>query len=444
MQVEQYALLSNMMYFDDFVFDKRLSIGENLKSFQQESPNEWNKFVNSFGNSMINGSKKTQHIADAIINDPDLSNLKIIESTRVSPKDTTPVMMALENQNKKELTFVFRGTNGMEWLDNSIGLQQESTILQKHALKFVDKVLSDGDYSDYHIAATGHSKGGNKAKFCTILDDRINQCYSFDGQGFSKEFMNKYSEQIKKNEHKICNYSADADPVNVLGCTIGNSKYYRTSVPKEEEDISSTLGLSDLARKIPIVKNAFAHSATAFIHFDANDGTCHMNKQTEMTMTQKKLHDASLIMLELPAEERQVCFDNLMTILQKTNEHTPELKHELNEVYKDSSSTRNRVMKEQNITKALFKTKHKTVATYTPESVTKKTDGCNISLYSKDGEMFIGRETKDTVEKLYDFQTESQPKIADKAKKICQKYDSISAFYYSDYDTPSENSIQRS
>lgn len=439
MRVEQAALLSNMVYFDDFVFDKTLSIGENLKSFQEDTPTDWDRFVNGFGNSMINGSKKTQQIANAICCDSELANLKIIEGTRKAPKDTIPVMMALENQDKKELMFVFRGTNGMEWLDNSTGLQQESTILQRHALKFVDTVLTNSDYSDYKIIATGHSKGGNKAKFVTIMDDRIDECISFDGQGFSNEFCEKYNEQISKNSGKIFNHNADADPVNVLGNTIGKSKFYRTSIPKEEEDITITLGLSDFARKIPIVKNAFAHSATAFIHFD-DVGKCHMNKETEMSNCQKKIHDSCLVMQKLPAEQRQICFDNLMTILQRKNEHSPEQKHELNEVYKESSHVRNRIMKDQNIVKSLFKKEHTVMKTYTPESVEKQTQGYNISLYSKDGDMFIGREVTHKVEKLYDFNANSNTDPA-KAKKICKEFDRISDFYYSDFKNQEESSI---
>ena len=51
-------------------------------------------------------------------------------------------------RRKNELIFVFRGSGGIDWLDNSTGLQKESTPLQKHALKFVDNVLTNNDYSE--------------------------------------------------------------------------------------------------------------------------------------------------------------------------------------------------------------------------------------------------------------------------------------------------------
>ena len=40
-----------------------------------------------------------------------------------------------------------------------------------------------------NITVTGHFKGGNKAQYVTIVTDRIGRCVSFDGQGFSKEFL---------------------------------------------------------------------------------------------------------------------------------------------------------------------------------------------------------------------------------------------------------------
>ena len=55
MQVEQAALISNMMYFDDFVFDPEKTIGKNLLYIQKNQPKEWNTFTNSIMNSIVNG-----------------------------------------------------------------------------------------------------------------------------------------------------------------------------------------------------------------------------------------------------------------------------------------------------------------------------------------------------------------------------------------------------
>ena len=74
---------------------------------------------------------------------------------------------------------------------------------------------------------TGHSKGGNKAKYITLLDDSVDRCVSFDGQGFSDEFMEKYEDQIAQNQHKIENNNVDYDYVNLLLNDVGNTTYYK-------------------------------------------------------------------------------------------------------------------------------------------------------------------------------------------------------------------------
>ena len=39
------------------------------------------------------------------------------------------------------------------------------------------------------LTVTGHSKGANKAMYTTIMCNNVTRCVSFDGQGFSKEFL---------------------------------------------------------------------------------------------------------------------------------------------------------------------------------------------------------------------------------------------------------------
>ncbi len=76
------------------------------------------------------------------------------------------------------------------------------------------------------ITVTGHSKGGNKAKFITIMDESVDNCYAYDGQGFSDEFIKKYSAEILKNRHKIQNINAESDFVNILLNDVGQKQYY--------------------------------------------------------------------------------------------------------------------------------------------------------------------------------------------------------------------------
>ena len=89
--------------------------------------------------------------------------------------------------NPKDVNIVFRGTgNAYEWRDNGKGGYVSETEQQLRAAKYVEDLPSEwGDA----MTVTGHSKGGNKAQFVTIATNRIAKCVSYDGQGFSKEFL---------------------------------------------------------------------------------------------------------------------------------------------------------------------------------------------------------------------------------------------------------------
>ncbi len=123
-----------------------------------------------------------------------------------------------------EAIIAFKGTQSeAEWRDNVSGLYQVPTRFQSNALNWF-KSLNLEECSA--ITVTGHSKGGNKAKFITIMDDSVDNCYSFDGQGFSDEFIRKYASEIIKNQGKIVNIIAQSDFVNILLNDVGKRQFY--------------------------------------------------------------------------------------------------------------------------------------------------------------------------------------------------------------------------
>ena len=123
-----------------------------------------------------------------------------------------------------EAVVVFKGTQGdAEWVDNVSGLYKVPTAFQENALKWFQSL----DFEDCTtITVTGHSKGGNKSKYITIMDDSVDNCYAFDGQGFSDEFIKKYAANIVKNQHKIFNIIAQSDFVNILLNDVGERHFY--------------------------------------------------------------------------------------------------------------------------------------------------------------------------------------------------------------------------
>lgn len=129
-----------------------------------------------------------------------------------------------------EAVVVFRGTASQEWKDNFTGggitgtADGVSTNQQMNALEWYQSLDLDGYDS---VSVSGHSKGGNKAKYITIMDDSVDRCISFDGQGFSDEYIKKYKDSILLNQGKIENHNVDSDYVNLLLNDVGNTTFYK-------------------------------------------------------------------------------------------------------------------------------------------------------------------------------------------------------------------------
>ena len=130
-----------------------------------------------------------------------------------------------------EIVVAFRGTTtGAEWYDNFAAANEADSTHQRAALAYLEGI----DLSGYaSVTVTGHSKGGNKAMYCATLSDRVDRCASFDGQGFSDAFMEKYARQIGDRRDRIENHCAGGDYINVLLNGIGKTHYYETHNPSD-------------------------------------------------------------------------------------------------------------------------------------------------------------------------------------------------------------------
>ena len=215
----------------------------------------------------------------------ELSNLKLT-ATMASPNQKNTLAMCFEDPSTSEAIVAFKGTSGeQEWKDNVEGLNDTDTDCQKDALEFIESL----PYDD--ITVTGHSKGGNKAMYVTILSDKVNRCVSYDGQGFSQEFLDKYWAEIQLRGGSITNYSVSTDFVHVLLFQIPNStqKYcrgYGIENPKQnhspnsffQTDKDGNLILDKNGKPIVIsdVKEdpsmTMLHQFTAFLLNNAPDG----------------------------------------------------------------------------------------------------------------------------------------------------------------------------
>ncbi len=130
------------------------------------------------------------------------------------------------SEQENEAVVAFRGTASNEWIDDFLGANQIDSLQQINALEWYKSVYDKCNLGKYTVTVTGHSKGGNKAKYITILNDTPDRCISFDGQGFSDEFIEHYKDRILKRHEIIENHNVDFDYVNILMNDIGRKTYY--------------------------------------------------------------------------------------------------------------------------------------------------------------------------------------------------------------------------
>lgn len=189
-------------------------------------------------------------LKNAIKNNETLANSKIGNLTRSKSGLTACSFTRTDGS----VSVVFKGTGSGEWIDNGEGLSgisEENTYMsyedlgkiinikiiendyatdqQVEALNWFNKIYSQNNWDfSKGITVSGHSKGGNKAQFIAICSGLVNDCYSFDGQGFSPEALEFLKEEYKKEyeerRKRVNSFSADNDYVNVLGSRL---------VPKE-------------------------------------------------------------------------------------------------------------------------------------------------------------------------------------------------------------------
>ena len=140
--------------------------------------------------------------------DEQLCSLKITH--RKNDYETGAKALCFYCEEDKEAIAVFAGTGYNEWRDDMIAGAKTDTKQQLDALEWFETLPYE------NITVSGHSKGGNKAMYIAICGDKEIPCIAFDGEGFSKEFCEKYHERIKERENMIVLYANYRDFVSCL------------------------------------------------------------------------------------------------------------------------------------------------------------------------------------------------------------------------------------
>lgn len=163
----------------------------------------------------------------------------------------------------------FRGSENMlepdnfknDWWKADFSLLNSGlTEQQKEVENYLDELINDGILNSYqNIASTGHSLGGNLAEHFTVmasgteLSDKLNQSVSFDGPGFSIEYIKKHANLIKKACGKLkhyqwsgvgtCLYPLPGDIYEIL-----NIKRYEDTPGAKPDDILAKTAYYAIAR----------------------------------------------------------------------------------------------------------------------------------------------------------------------------------------------------
>ncbi len=152
----------------------------------------------------------------------------IITETHVDAEGGGGRSAVFTNDDTNDAVVVFKGTEGkQEWSDNFNGGNHADTPYQENALTWYQETYRQNGLDRYEITVTGHSKGGNKAKYVSLLDHTVDHCVSVDGQGFSDKFMQKYADVIAARQSVIENHNIDYDYVNLLLNDVGATIYYK-------------------------------------------------------------------------------------------------------------------------------------------------------------------------------------------------------------------------
>ena len=210
---------SNNKVLDILPLEEGASIGEVLEVFDDDAIAKLREFGDDpVPGALISGNEWAD-IIENLKGNEELKNLEVFYSEKDS-SESVNLNICYKDRETGQGVITYKGTTGYEeWYDNCIGFTEQDTKEQQAALAFYNKCVDKAENGELgSITLTGHSKGGNKAMYVTVVadDDRISKCVSFDGQGFSNEFYDEYAELADENGGKIKNYFVSKDFVHAL------------------------------------------------------------------------------------------------------------------------------------------------------------------------------------------------------------------------------------
>lgn len=235
-------ILSNYVYFACSTYDVDACLLDTVNRFKNEKGEYDLEKLRGQGAISCNISdEEAIDLFKRIEGDEKLRSLHI--ARKLENKDIRAVCFATEDES--DACVIFRGTGGSydAWYDNVTGEYEKDTKLQKVAADFIRNDCSAFN----NITVSGHSKGGNLAQYVTVVcGDKISDCVSFDGQGFSKSFLMEYKKEINNARDKITSISAYNDYVNILLAAIASKRIFLKNTGKDIDGHSSATLLNSI------------------------------------------------------------------------------------------------------------------------------------------------------------------------------------------------------
>lgn len=226
-KIDELLLIENLTYFEQtypftgILNAKGLTVREYLNNIEMDKIDlelDYSTYMTGFDfKNLVLAMQRHNNILDLFIADTHM------DTAYGGGGGVSAVFL---NDKTMEAVVAFRGTALNEWTDDFVASNQIDSLQQINALEWYKQIYDKFHLEKYSVTVTGHSKGGNKAKYITILNDTVKRCVSFDGQGFSDVFISHYKDRILERQDLIENHNVDYDYVNILLNDIGQRFYY--------------------------------------------------------------------------------------------------------------------------------------------------------------------------------------------------------------------------
>lgn len=283
-------------------------------SIEAESGTTLKQILAAASESKNSSEEYYQALSDAIERYPELADAKFMspswEQKGKYHSETYGCVFELPNGDKY---VAYRGTEDGGWIDNGQGMSQKSTLMQEEAAQYFDQMAEKYGWTEEdNIYVTGHSKGGNKAQYVTLMSNHANlvdECHSFNGQGFSDEAIQSFKEKYGEAGYqevlkKMYGCNGANDYVNPLGHII---------IPKENIRYIDTVPNADGGFE----QFAGWHMEEQMFQRDENgDIIAVLGEQTEQGEMGQFSVFISEFLMSLPPEERRAGAMVVMQVLE--------------------------------------------------------------------------------------------------------------------------------